>query len=87
MMSDKITTVSPTYAKRDPDARAGFGFDGVLRTREADSYGILNGIDTDVWDPAADSLLPVTFTPHALTARHGQARLLEMRACRGTTRP
>ena len=66
VMSDKITTVSPTYAKEILTPEQGFGFDGVLRTREADLVGILNGIDTDVWDPASDSLLPVTFDAASL---------------------
>lgn len=57
-LADRITTVSPTYAQeiRGPDA--GMGLDGLLRARSAVVSGILNGIDTAVWDPAADPHLP-----------------------------
>jgi starch synthase len=56
-----ITTVSKTYAQEIQTAELGFGFDGVLRQRSADIVGILNGIDTDVWDPAHDAFLPAPF--------------------------
>ncbi|SHI38585.1 starch synthase [Palleronia salina] len=52
--SDKITTVSPTYARELQTETFGMGFDGLIRARAADLQGILNGIDTDVWDPATD---------------------------------
>ena len=52
--SETITTVSPTYAREILTPELGFGFDGVLRRRAADLVGILNGIDTERWDPARD---------------------------------
>ncbi len=52
--SDRITTVSPTYARELMTPEFGMGMDGVLASREADFRGILNGIDTGVWDPATD---------------------------------
>ncbi len=59
--SDMLTTVSPTYAKETQTPAFGSGLDGVLRAR-ADRYvGILNGIDTGVWDPSADVRLPATY--------------------------
>lgn len=57
--SEKITTVSPTYAREILTPEFGFGFDGVLRRRADDLAGILNGIDTDRWNPEADP-----FSPH-----------------------
>ena len=59
--ADRITTVSPTYAReiRQPDL--GAGFDGLLRARSADVSGILNGVDYEVWNPAADPHLPRPF--------------------------
>src|SRR3954468_6917701 len=49
-----ITTVSPRYAEEIQTPALGFGFDGILRARQADLVGILNGIDYDQWDPARD---------------------------------
>jgi starch synthase len=54
--------VSPTYAKETLTAVAGAGLDGVLAGR-ADRYvGILNGIDTDLWNPATDPHLPAHYS-------------------------
>ena len=56
--SDKLTTVSPTYAMEVLTPEFGCGLDGVLRDRKEDLSGILNGIDDDIWNPAIDSYLP-----------------------------
>ncbi len=52
--ADRLTTVSPTYAREIRTPAQGMGFDGLLRRRAADLAGIVNGIDAAVWDPAAD---------------------------------
>ncbi|MDO5706455.1 MAG: glycogen synthase GlgA, partial [Paracoccus sp. (in: a-proteobacteria)] len=57
MGADRITTVSPRYAQELMTPEFGMGLDGVIRHRRADLTGILNGIDTDVWNPATDSLI------------------------------
>ncbi|MCC1481686.1 glycogen synthase GlgA [Roseibaca sp. Y0-43] len=49
-----LNTVSPTYAQELMTPDYGMGLDGVIRARAADMSGILNGIDTDVWDPVRD---------------------------------
>lgn len=74
--SDVITTVSPTYAVETVDPAEGFGFDGVLRARQADYVGILNGIDTSVWDPASDSYLPAHYTADDLAGKRQCKRAL-----------
>ncbi len=51
-LSDRITTVSPTYAVEIQRPETGMGFDGLLRERSERLCGILNGIDTDVWNPS-----------------------------------
>jgi starch synthase len=56
--ADAITAVSPTYAQEIQTPENGIGLDGVLRTRASRLTGILNGVDTSVWDPAQDPLLP-----------------------------
>jgi starch synthase len=67
--SDLLTTVSPTYARETTRPEFGFGFDGVLQARGADYEGILNGIDTSVWDPASDPYLPASFTGDDLAGK------------------
>jgi starch synthase len=61
VFSDRITTVSPTYAKEILTPGYGFGFDGILASRRRDLSGILNGIDTEAWDPKTDQYLPAHF--------------------------
>jgi starch synthase len=56
--ADSITTVSPTYAREIQTPEFGFGLQGLLTTRSNDIRGILNGIDTNEWNPAADPHLP-----------------------------
>jgi starch synthase len=52
--SHLINTVSPTYAKEILTSEMGAGLEGVLRTRADDISGILNGIDTTLWNPKTD---------------------------------
>lgn len=55
--ADKITTVSPTYAREIQHPEQGCGLDGLLRSRVRDLSGILNGVDDAVWNPALDPLI------------------------------
>ena len=59
--ADRLTTVSPTYAREITTPEFGCGVEGVLRTRAADLSGILNGVDYGHWDPATDAALPARF--------------------------
>ena len=61
-LSDRITTVSPTYAREIMTPEFGMGLDGLLRTRAAVVQGIVNGIDDTVWNPATDAALAQTFS-------------------------
>lgn len=54
VFADALSTVSPKYAKEIQTAAFGHGLEGVLSRRKKDLYGILNGIDTQEWDPAHD---------------------------------
>ena len=60
-LADLVVTVSPTYAREILTPHGGFGLDGELRDRGSDVVGILNGIDTTMWNPAADPALPVGY--------------------------
>ena len=59
--ADRITTVSPTYAREILSDEGGMGLGGLLRERSNYLTGILNGIDTSVWDPATDPHIPGCF--------------------------
>ena len=61
--ADKLTTVSPTYAEQILLPEYGCGLQDVLRERQDDLTGILNGADYDVWDPSMDQELPAKFRP------------------------
>jgi len=61
VFADAITTVSPSYAAEIQTPALGEGLDGVLRARRTRLRGILNGIDTREWDPAADARLPAAY--------------------------
>lgn len=54
VFSSAVTTVSPTYAKEITTPEHGYGLDGVLRKYKDKLYGILNGIDYQVWNPETD---------------------------------
>jgi starch synthase len=53
-----VTTVSPQYAKEIQTTEFGCGLEGIMRVRSANLFGVLNGIDTDQWNPAGDRYLP-----------------------------
>jgi starch synthase len=57
LWSERLTTVSPTYAREIQGSEQGAGLDGLLRARAADLSGILNGVDSSVWSPDHDPLL------------------------------
>ncbi len=60
--ADIITTVSPTYAKEIQTPEMSHGMDGVLGLRTKDLYGVLNGVDYDVWSPEKDTLIARRFS-------------------------
>ena len=75
-LADRITTVSPTYAMEIMQSENGMGFEGLLRARSAQVSGILNGIDTAVWDPANDPALTKGFDAAHLDARAANKAVL-----------
>ena len=60
--SDATTTVSPSYAWEIQTPEYGEGLDGILRRRSNVLSGILNGIDTDAWNPATDPMIHANYS-------------------------
>ena len=77
--SDRITTVSPTYAREILSVEYGSGFDGVLAARSDDLHGILNGIDYRTWNPADDPLIARTYDPEHLSRKEANKERLRER--------
>jgi starch synthase len=69
-----ITTVSPTYSWEIRTYEGGFGLDGLLNVRQNDLRGILNGVDTNQWNPATDPLLPKNYTSGTVTPGKGACK-------------
>lgn len=80
LFADSVTTVSPTYAREIQTSGFGAGFDGLLRERSRDLYGILNGIDVDEWNPRTDPTLPAHFDAQALEGKAACKRALRKEA-------
>ncbi len=80
VFADKIVTVSPSYAQEIRTPYFGEGLDGVLRARADDLIGILNGIDTDAYDPAADPHIaqPYDAGTFTLKQKNKEALMLEL---------
>jgi len=61
MCADSITTVSPRYADELMRPEFGLGLEGMIAARAGVVHGILNGIDTTLWNPAADAAIVPVF--------------------------
>ncbi len=67
--ADKLSTVSPTYAQEIQTSKCGFGMEGLLKTRSSDLTGIVNGIDTQEWNPASDVHLIKHYSNNRITGK------------------
>ena len=74
-----ISTVSPTYAREILTREGGAGLDGLLAYRHFDVHGIVNGIDADTWNPAADPRLAAPYDADRLAERGKNKRALQAR--------
>lgn len=77
--ADAITTVSPTYAAEIATPQQGMGLDGMIRARRSAVTGIVNGIDTDIWNPATDMALTERYTARRLELRQANKHAVEQR--------
>jgi starch synthase len=75
--ADRISTVSPTYAQEIQGPREGRGLQGLLLARSADLWGILNGVDYEVWNPTTDPLIEARYDATTLDAKAENRRALE----------
>ena len=78
-LADRITTVSPTYAREIQEPEAGMGLDGLLRARADVLGGILNGIDISEWNPETDARIARRFNVAHLADRAVNKAALQRR--------
>jgi starch phosphorylase len=79
LFADKINAVSETYAREIQTPEFGEKLDPILRERQDRLVGILNGIDTEAFDPARDPHIAQNFTAETLDARAANKRALQAR--------
>ncbi len=77
--ADAVTTVSPTYAHEIRGPIGGMGMAPYLNNRSEHVFGILNGVDTTVWNPATDKYLPANYTRENLAGKAACKRVLQER--------
>jgi starch synthase len=83
-LADRLITVSPTYAREIQTSGYGHGLDGLLSFRRRVLHGVVNGIDTNAWNPATDPLLPVHYTARSLDRKDAvRAALLQRTGVNG----
>jgi len=77
--ANRITTVSPTYAREIQTPENGCGLDGLLHARSSVLTGIRNGIDVEVWNPETDTRIASRFGPTTLPGRRPNKAALQRR--------
>jgi starch synthase len=75
--SDRVTTVSETYAREILTPRFGHLMEGVLQSCQDKLSGVVNGIDENVWNPAADPLIERTYSFDDMRGKHACKRALQ----------
>ena len=79
LMSDQVTTVSPTYAKEIQQPGNGFGLSEALKSRAQDLDGVLNGVDYNIWSPDHDEAIEVPYTVDTLNGKRRNKAALQHR--------
>lgn len=77
--ADRITTVSPSYAEEIQTEALGMGMQGLLARKQHVLTGILNGIDTDAWDPESDPYIERYYNASRLAAKLDNKKALQAR--------
>ena len=76
-LASQLSTVSPTYAREIQDEHFGYGLAPLLRHRAGDLRGILNGVDTGIWNPATDPALAAGYAANRLAAKRANKTALQ----------
>lgn len=76
IFSEIISTVSETYSREILTDAYGAGMQEILRLRDSDLYGVLNGIDTEDWNPATDKFLPFHYSAKDLSGKMKNKKFL-----------
>lgn len=79
VFADRITTVSASYAKEIQSVAYGNGLAGLLHHRRDVLRGIVNGIDTDLWNPVRDKLIPARYSRENLSGKASCKKALQER--------
>lgn len=79
LVSDRVSTVSRTYAREIQDPYFAHGLHDILRAHSYKLSGVVNGIDTEIFDPANDPLIPVPFTADEPEKKLENKRLLQQK--------
>ncbi len=79
-LADKINTVSEQYAEEIQTPAYGAGLESILASRRHDLTGILNGVDTQVWSPESDGLIPYPYSASKLANKKKNKQALLRRA-------
>ena len=77
--ADRVSTVSPSYARELTRPEFGMGLEGVVASRRAEVHGILNGIDLEVWNPETDPWIAAHFSARAPARKAGNRAALARR--------
>lgn len=77
--ADRITTVSPTYAREIQTPEFGYGLEGLLAYRKNVLVGIINGIDVEQWSPETDDHLKQKFSAASLDGKRANKQALQQR--------
>ncbi|MGA7615035.1 MAG: glycogen/starch synthase [Thermoanaerobaculia bacterium] len=80
IFADRVTAVSPNYAKEIQTPPFGAGLDGILREHASKLVGILNGIDVEEWNPETDRYIPARFSTESLAGKADCRRELRKEA-------
>lgn len=67
--ADAFSTVSPSYAKEIMGAAHGYGLEGVVKKHKDKLFGILNGVDTEVWNPETDKQIDTKYSKASLEGK------------------
>ena len=77
--ADRISTVSPTYARELTDPAFGMGLEGIIEARRAEMHGILNGIDREAWNPESDPHIASRYSAASPAGKDGNRVALARR--------